>query len=111
MGRGSVVCLFEQPVNIVNRSDVLSVIKVDFSKLSVGICGGAIGNAGFKLCVKPLRQCTIQKYRRVAAVFVPKNISSLNVYVFITVSSQMKNQVWLTTSATIEKVGSQFEQS
>ena len=29
----------------------------------------------------------------------------------ITVSGQVKNQVWFTTSATIEKVGARFEQS
>ena len=81
------VCLLEQPINIVNQHDVSLVVKIDFTNLGVGICGGAIGNDGFKMCVKLLSQCTIQKHRKTAAVSVPKHISSLSIYVLITISS------------------------
>mmetsp|Transcript_20881 Transcript_20881/g.22336 ORF Transcript_20881/g.22336 Transcript_20881/m.22336 type:complete len:114 (+) Transcript_20881:77-418(+) len=70
---GSGVRLFEQPVNIVNRSDVSSVIKVDFVALGVSICGVAIGSNGFNMCVKRVgQQCTIQKQRNTLAIFVKK---------------------------------------
>jgi len=107
------VCLFERPVNVVNCRDVSSVIRVDFAALGIDICGGAISGDGFKMCVnvKPVGQCTIAKHRTTPAPFVPKNISSSNVYVLITVSSRNKNEVWLTTSATIEIVGLRYEQS
>ena len=103
MGGVSGVCLFERPVNVVNRRDVSLVIKVDFAALGIDICGGAIGSDGYKMCVKRVGQCTIAKHRTTPAPFVPKNISSLHVYVLITVSGQNKNQVWLTTLVTIEK--------
>ena len=110
-GGDSGVCLFEQPMNIVNQRDVSSVIKVEFADFGVGIFGGAIGSDGCKMCVKKQLQCTIKSHCKSVAVFVPKHISSSNVYVLITVSGQMKNQVWLTTSARVEKVGEQFEQA
>ena len=51
---GSGIRLFEHPVNVINQSDVLSVIKVDFADLGIGICCGAISSNGFKMCVKRL---------------------------------------------------------
>ena len=93
-----------------NQYDVLLVIKVDFANLGVGLCGRAIGKDGFKICFKPLSQCTIQNHRRQKAQFVPKHISLLSVYVLITVSGQM-NQVCFTTLATIKKVEVRFERS
>ena len=94
------VCLFKHPVNVVNRCDVSSVIRVDYTALGINIYGNAIGSDGVKMCVKPLGgagQCTIARYRTTQALFVPKIIFSLQVYVLITVSGWNKNEIWLTT--------------
>ena len=99
------VRLFEQPLNIVNQRDVSLVIKVDFADLGRVLCGGAIRLGGCKMCVKPRLRCTMSSHRKSMAVFVLKHISVSNMYVLITVAGQIKNQVWLTTSATIEKLG------
>ena len=106
--------LFESPVNVVDRRNVCSVVRVDFPALGVDICGGAIGRDGIKMCVKPMRGalcCTTAKHRNTPALFVPTIISPSQVYVLITVSDRNKNEVWITTSATFEKVGERYEQS
>ena len=61
------------------------------------------------MCVNLTALCNAASHRKAVAVFVLKHISVLNVYVLVTVAGQRKNQVWLTTSATIEKVGAQYE--
>ena len=58
-----------------NQCDVLSVIKVDFANLGVGLYCGAIGKDDVKMCVKPLSQCTIQSRCKQVVRFVPKHIS------------------------------------
>ena len=93
-----------------NQSDVSMVIKVVFADLGAGLYSRAISKDGVKIYVKPKNQCTIQNHHKQAAQFVPKSISSLGVYVLITVSGQI-NKVWFNSSATIEKVGVLFERS
>ena len=107
---GGGVRLFDG-INVVDRRDASSVIKLDFASLGEDICGGAIGGGGVKMCVKPVRECAVAKHRNIPGLFVPKNISSSNEYVVITVSGRNKNEVWLTTSATIEKAGLRYEQA
>ena len=84
---------------------MLLVIKVDFANLGKGLCGGAIGVGGIKMCVKPTTLCDVASHCKAVALFVPKHMTASNMYVLITVAGQRKNQVWLTTSAMIEKLG------
>ena len=112
-------CLFNSAVNVVDRRDVSLLVCVDFAALGVTVCRGAIGSDGVKMCVRPLMDvslagvplCNIAKHRTTPALFMPKNISPTQVYVLISIHGKAKNEVWLTTSAPIKKVGERFERS
>ena len=109
LGGGGVICLFAQPLDVVNPRDVLSVMTVVFGDLDKGICGGAIGTKEEKMCVRKTPLCATRSHRRKQAVFVLNQISASRVYVCITVAGQGKNQVWIPTSAPYKKVDARFE--